>query len=84
MANKNHTSHNQSYKVHENGIKKPNKHRHTSTKEMIQESVVGCTGRMVLPFESLTISFKDVQCFVDTPLKTVTCVMSTIYITKTI
>ena len=36
--------------------------------KMIQESVVGCTGRMVLPFESLTISFKDVQCFVDTHL----------------
>ena len=34
---------------------------------MIQENVVGCTGRLVLPFEPLTISFKDVQYFVDTP-----------------
>ncbi|MFS7909213.1 putative ribosomal protein L29e [Helianthus anomalus] len=29
---KNHTAHNQSYKAHRNGIKKPRKHRHTSTK----------------------------------------------------
>ncbi|MQM03548.1 hypothetical protein Taro_036332, partial [Colocasia esculenta] len=29
---KNHTAHNQSYKAHKNGIKKPRKHRHTSTK----------------------------------------------------
>ncbi|KAL4615637.1 hypothetical protein ACB092_07G141200 [Castanea dentata] len=26
---KNHTSHNQSYKVHKNGIKKPRRHRHS-------------------------------------------------------
>nr|ADV02780.1 putative 60S ribosomal protein L29 [Ipomoea batatas]GLL43854.1 putative 60S ribosomal protein L29 [Ipomoea trifida]GMD80652.1 60S ribosomal protein L29-1-like [Ipomoea batatas] len=31
---KNHTAHNQSYKAHKNGIKKPRKHRHTSTKGM--------------------------------------------------
>ncbi|KAF8413426.1 hypothetical protein HHK36_001409 [Tetracentron sinense] len=31
---KNHTAHNQSYKAHKNGIKKPKKHRHTSTKGM--------------------------------------------------
>ncbi|KAI3716722.1 hypothetical protein L1987_67796 [Smallanthus sonchifolius] len=31
---KNHTAHNQSYKAHRNGIKKPRKHRHTSTKGM--------------------------------------------------
>ncbi|XP_042410543.1 60S ribosomal protein L29-1-like [Zingiber officinale] len=31
---KNHTAHNQSYKAHRNGIKKPKKHRHTSTKGM--------------------------------------------------
>lgn len=29
---KNHTAHNQSYKAHRNGIKKPRKHRHSSTK----------------------------------------------------
>ncbi|KAH9611295.1 hypothetical protein KSS87_023657 [Heliosperma pusillum] len=29
---KNHTAHNQSYKNHKNGIKKPRKHRHHSTK----------------------------------------------------
>ncbi|XP_024019578.1 60S ribosomal protein L29-1, partial [Morus notabilis] len=29
---KNHTAHNQSYKAHKNGIKKPRKHRQTSTK----------------------------------------------------
>lgn len=29
--------------------------------------MVGHTGKMVLPFEPLTISFKDVQYFVDTP-----------------
>lgn len=29
---KNHTAHNQSYKAHKNGIKKPKRHRHTSTK----------------------------------------------------
>lgn len=29
---KNHTAHNQSYKAHKNGIKKPRKQRHTSTK----------------------------------------------------
>ena len=29
---KNHTAHNQSHKAHKNGIKKPRKHRHTSTK----------------------------------------------------
>ncbi|WVZ18472.1 hypothetical protein V8G54_005794, partial [Vigna mungo] len=28
---KNHTAHNQSYKAHKNGIKKPKRHRHTST-----------------------------------------------------
>ncbi|KGN47471.2 hypothetical protein Csa_023012 [Cucumis sativus] len=31
---KNHTAHNQSHKAHKNGIKKPRKHRHTSTKGM--------------------------------------------------
>ncbi|KAL0388866.1 UNVERIFIED_CONTAM: 60S ribosomal protein L29-2 [Sesamum radiatum] len=31
---KNHTAHNQSYKAHKNGIKKPKRHRHTSTKGM--------------------------------------------------
>ncbi|CAO2832125.1 unnamed protein product [Amaranthus hypochondriacus] len=31
---KNHTAHNQSYKAHKNGIKKPRKHRHHSTKGM--------------------------------------------------
>ncbi|KAJ9559238.1 hypothetical protein OSB04_013852 [Centaurea solstitialis] len=31
---KNHTAHNQSAKAHRNGIKKPRKHRHTSTKGM--------------------------------------------------
>lgn len=29
--------------------------------------MVGHTGKMVLPFEPLTIAFKDVQYFVDTP-----------------
>ncbi|TXG63316.1 hypothetical protein EZV62_010310 [Acer yangbiense] len=29
---KNHTAHNQSHKAHRNGIKKPKRHRHTSTK----------------------------------------------------
>ena len=29
---KNHTAHNQSYKNHRNGIKKPKKHRYSSTK----------------------------------------------------
>ncbi|KAG4141651.1 hypothetical protein ERO13_D06G087300v2 [Gossypium hirsutum] len=29
---KNHTAHNQSYKAHKNGINKPKRHRHTSTK----------------------------------------------------
>lgn len=29
---KNHTAHNQSYKAHRNGIKKPKSHRHSSTK----------------------------------------------------
>ncbi|PWA82277.1 60S ribosomal protein L29-1 [Artemisia annua] len=31
---KNHTAHNQSAKAHKNGIKKPRKHRNTSTKGM--------------------------------------------------
>ncbi|XP_019249039.1 PREDICTED: 60S ribosomal protein L29-2-like [Nicotiana attenuata] len=31
---KNHTAHNQSYKAYRNGIKKPRKHRHSSTKGM--------------------------------------------------
>ncbi|CAL8991260.1 unnamed protein product [Prunus brigantina] len=31
---KNHTAHNQSRKAHRNGIKKPQRHRHTSTKGM--------------------------------------------------
>ncbi|CAA7017093.1 unnamed protein product [Microthlaspi erraticum] len=31
---KNHTAHNQSAKAHKNGIKKPRRHRHTSTKGM--------------------------------------------------
>nr|TKS14997.1 hypothetical protein D5086_0000036640 [Populus alba] len=31
---KNHTAHNQSHKAHQNGIKKPKRHRHTSTKGM--------------------------------------------------
>ncbi|CAI8598176.1 unnamed protein product [Vicia faba] len=31
---KNHTAHNQYYKAHKNGIKKPNRHHHTSTKGM--------------------------------------------------
>ncbi|CAO2173887.1 unnamed protein product, partial [Urochloa humidicola] len=31
---KNHTAHNQSYKAHKNGIKKPKRHRQTSTKGM--------------------------------------------------
>ncbi|MBA0612597.1 hypothetical protein Godav_013180, partial [Gossypium davidsonii] len=31
---KNHTAHNQSYKAHKNGIKKPKRQRHTSTKGM--------------------------------------------------
>ncbi|XP_012483433.1 60S ribosomal protein L29-1 [Gossypium raimondii] len=31
---KNYTAHNQSYKAHKNGIKKPKRHRHTSTKGM--------------------------------------------------
>jgi large subunit ribosomal protein L29e len=32
---KNHTAHNQSYKAHKNGIKKPRKHRHISTKGVL-------------------------------------------------
>ncbi|KAJ0793202.1 putative ribosomal protein L29e [Helianthus annuus] len=32
---KNNTAHNQSYKAHRNGIKKPRKHRHTSTKGVL-------------------------------------------------
>ncbi|GFZ19171.1 voltage dependent anion channel 1 [Actinidia rufa] len=32
---KNHTAHNQSYEAHKNGIKKPRKHRHTSTKGLV-------------------------------------------------
>ena len=35
---KNHTAHNQSYKAHKNGIKKPRRHRHTSTKGVITSS----------------------------------------------
>jgi len=31
---KNHTAHNQSYKAHRNGIKKPKRHRHPSRKGM--------------------------------------------------
>nr|ACG37811.1 60S ribosomal protein L29 [Zea mays] len=31
---KNHTAHNQSFKAHKNGIKKPKRHRQTSTKGM--------------------------------------------------
>ncbi|GJN14134.1 hypothetical protein PR202_gb00918 [Eleusine coracana subsp. coracana] len=31
---KNHTAHNQSYKAHKNGIKKPKRNRQTSTKGM--------------------------------------------------
>ncbi|KAH9306935.1 hypothetical protein KI387_011339, partial [Taxus chinensis] len=31
---KNHTAHNQSYKAHKNGIKKPKKQRYTSRKGM--------------------------------------------------
>ncbi|KAK4773157.1 hypothetical protein SAY87_028176 [Trapa incisa] len=31
---KNHTAHNQSYKAHKNGIKKPRRHSKTSTKGM--------------------------------------------------
>ncbi|KAL1211881.1 Large ribosomal subunit protein eL29z [Cardamine amara subsp. amara] len=31
---KNHTAHNQSAKAHKNGIKKPRRHRHASTKGM--------------------------------------------------
>ncbi|RAL47417.1 hypothetical protein DM860_013382 [Cuscuta australis] len=31
---KNHTAHNQSYKAHRNGIKKPKVHRNSSTKGM--------------------------------------------------
>ncbi|XP_043692507.1 60S ribosomal protein L29-1-like [Telopea speciosissima] len=31
---KNHTAHNQSHKAHKNRIKKPKRHRHTSTKGM--------------------------------------------------
>ncbi|MBA0640167.1 hypothetical protein Goklo_023133 [Gossypium klotzschianum] len=31
---KNHNAYNQSYKAHKNGIKKPKRHRHTSTKRM--------------------------------------------------
>ncbi|CAA6654390.1 unnamed protein product [Spirodela intermedia] len=31
---KNHTAHNQSFKAHRNGIKKPRRHRKTSTKGM--------------------------------------------------
>ncbi|RRT43258.1 hypothetical protein B296_00055351 [Ensete ventricosum] len=34
---KNHTAHNQSYKAHKNGIKKPRKHRHTSTKGVLMD-----------------------------------------------
>ncbi|GJY53976.1 60S ribosomal protein L29-1, partial [Tanacetum coccineum] len=33
---KNHTAHNQSAKAHRNGIKKPRKHRNTSTKGFIE------------------------------------------------
>nr|ACG30728.1 60S ribosomal protein L29 [Zea mays] len=29
---KNHTAHNQSFKAHKNGIKKPKRHRQTSTR----------------------------------------------------
>lgn len=34
---------------------------------MIQENVVGYAERLVLPFEPLTIAFKDVQYYVDMP-----------------
>ncbi|KAK4258666.1 hypothetical protein QN277_005089 [Acacia crassicarpa] len=33
---KNHTTRNQSYKAHKNGIKKPKRHRHTSTKGFLR------------------------------------------------
>ncbi|KAG5132752.1 hypothetical protein JHK82_023940 [Glycine max] len=36
---KNHTAHNQSYKAHKNGIKKPKRHRHTSTKGVVSLSL---------------------------------------------
>lgn len=34
---------------------------------MIQKYVFRYSGKMVLPFEPLTVAFKDVQYFVDTP-----------------
>lgn len=46
---KNHTAHNQSYKAHKNGIKKPRRHRRTSTKGVIY---------YLLPsFEEFSVSF---------------------------
>ncbi|KAJ0491774.1 putative ribosomal protein L29e [Helianthus annuus] len=41
---KNHTAHNQSYKAHSNDIKKPRKHRHTSTKGVLAAVAVGGSG----------------------------------------
>ncbi|CAH2060770.1 unnamed protein product [Thlaspi arvense] len=37
---KNHTAHNQSAKAHKNGIKKPRRHRHTSTKGVSSDSLM--------------------------------------------
>lgn len=47
---KNHTAHNQSYKAHKNGIKKPRRHRHHSTKG-------------VRIFSLLSLSKKTIFCF---------------------
>jgi large subunit ribosomal protein L29e len=48
---KNHTAHNQSYKAHKNGIKKPKRHRQTSTKG-VKKSAPAVT----LPFLPVALS----------------------------
>ncbi|KAI4297225.1 hypothetical protein L6164_037120 [Bauhinia variegata] len=46
---KNHTAHNQSYKAHKNGIKKPRRHRHTSTKGVFVASRLNVPGAWQMP-----------------------------------
>lgn len=50
---KNHTAHNQSYKAHKNGIKKPKGHRQTSTKGVRASlSMLACLTILDLNFKS--------------------------------
>jgi large subunit ribosomal protein L29e len=58
---KNHTAHNQSYKAHKNGIKKPKKHKYTSRKGVYHLSLHEIRFAMQLVAQNLIRKYVSIE-----------------------